>query len=135
LAHGGTLFLDEIGEISPAVQVKLLRFLQEHEFERVGGSQTLKVDVRIIAATNRDLVEEVKRGRFREDLYYRLNVVSLSMPALRDRPSDIPLLAGHFLRRFAAENHKDIRGFTRQAMELLASHHWAGNVRELENAV
>jgi DNA-binding NtrC family response regulator len=135
LAHGGTLFLDEIGEISPSVQVKLLRFLQEHEFERVGGSQTIKVDVRIIAATNRDLVEEVKRGRFREDLYYRLNVVSLNMPALRDRPSDIPLLANHFLHGFAKENGKEIRGFTPQAVELLTAHHWAGNVRELENAI
>ena len=135
LAHGGTLFLDEIGEISPALQVKLLRFLQEHEFERVGGSQTIKVDVRIIAATNRNLIEEVRQGRFREDLYYRLNVVALNMPALRARPSDIPLLANHFLQRYAKENAKEIRGFTPGAAELLTAHQWAGNVRELENAV
>jgi DNA-binding NtrC family response regulator len=135
MAHGGTLFLDEIGEISASVQVKLLRFLQEHEFERVGGTQTIKVDVRVIAATNRNLAEEVKRGRFREDLYYRLNVVSIHMPALRERPSDIPLLANHFLQRYAKENGKAIKGFTPAALEALTHHHWAGNVRELENAV
>jgi two-component system NtrC family response regulator len=135
MAHGGTLFLDEIGEISASVQVKLLRFLQEHEFERVGGTQTIKVDVRVIAATNRNLTEEVKRGRFREDLYYRLNVVSIHMPALRERPSDIPLLANHFLQRYSKENGKPIKGFTPTALEALTHHHWAGNVRELENAV
>jgi DNA-binding NtrC family response regulator len=135
MAHGGTLFLDEIGEISASVQVKLLRFLQEHEFERVGGTQTIKVDVRVIAATNRNLDEEVKRGRFREDLFYRLNVVSIHMPALRERPSDIPLLANHFLQRYARENGKTIKGFTPAALEALTHHQWAGNVRELENAV
>ncbi len=134
-ANGGTLFLDEIGEISPAVQVKLLRVLQEHEFERVGGNQTVKTDVRIIAATNRDLLARVKEGHFREDLYYRLNVVTLEMPALRDRPSDIPLLATHFLSRFARENGKTIEGFTDDALAQLASYTWPGNVRELENAV
>jgi len=135
LAHGGTLFLDEIGEISASVQVKLLRFLQEHEFERVGGSQTIKVDVRVIAATNRNLADEVKKGTFREDLYYRLNVVGVEMPALRDRRSDIPLLAEHFLRRYVDENEKDILGFAREAMDILTGYHWPGNVRELENAV
>jgi DNA-binding NtrC family response regulator len=134
-ADGGTLFLDEIGEISPATQVKLLRFLQSHELERVGGNQTLKVDVRIIAATNRDLVQRVKGGAFREDLFYRLNVVSIEMPPLRARPSDIPLLASHFLARFAAENGKSISGFSDEALERLAHHSWPGNVRELENAI
>ncbi|HUH05561.1 MAG TPA: sigma-54 dependent transcriptional regulator [Kofleriaceae bacterium] len=135
LADGGTLFLDEIGEISPSVQVKLLRFLQEREFERVGGSQTVEVDVRVIAATNRNLSEEVARGTFREDLYYRLNVVNLEMPALRSRLSDIPLLASFFLTRYAHENDKDIRGFTDAAVEALMSYDWPGNVRELENAI
>jgi DNA-binding NtrC family response regulator len=134
-ADGGTLFLDEIGEISPAIQVKLLRFLQEHEFERVGGNQTIKVDVRVVAATNRDLLQRVKDGLFREDLYYRLNVVSIDMPPLRARPSDIPLLAAHFLQRFAKENGKVVTGFTDEALERLVHYHWPGNVRELENAV
>jgi DNA-binding NtrC family response regulator len=134
-AHGGTLFLDEIGEISPAIQVKLLRFLQEHEFERVGGNQTIKVDVRVIAATNRDLLQQVKDGKFREDLYYRLNVVSVDVPPLRERPSDVPLLAAHFLRRYAAENAKEVTGFTDEALEKLSAYAWPGNVRELENAV
>jgi DNA-binding NtrC family response regulator len=134
-ADGGTLFLDEIGEISPAVQVKLLRFLQEHEFERVGGSKTIRVNVRIIAATNRDLAAAVRQGTFREDLYYRLNVVSIEMPALRERPSDIPLLAAHFLERYAAENEKELAGFSDGALEALAGYPWPGNVRELENAV
>jgi DNA-binding NtrC family response regulator len=135
LAHGGTLFLDEIGEISPSVQVKLLRFLQEHELERVGGTQTIHVDVRVIAATNRNLRDEVARGRFREDLYYRLKVVELTMPRLRDRPTDIASLAHHFLERFARENGKTIVGFSPECLELLAAHDWPGNVRELENAV
>jgi DNA-binding NtrC family response regulator len=135
LAHGGTLFLDEIGEISPAIQVKLLRFLQEHEFERVGGSQTIKVDVRVIAATNRDLAAEVKAGRFREDLYYRLNVVSIELPALRERPSDLALLANHFLTRFARENGKQISGLSTAALAAIGSYAWPGNVRELENAI
>jgi DNA-binding NtrC family response regulator len=135
IADGGTLFLDEIGEISPSVQVKLLRFLQEHEFERVGGTQTIKVDVRVIAATNRNLVEEVKAGRFREDLYYRLNVVTLDMPPLRERKTDIPALAKFFLDRYAKDNGKPIENFAPQTLELLMSYDWPGNVRELENAI
>jgi two-component system response regulator HydG len=134
-ANHGTLFLDEIGEISPAIQVKLLRFLQEREFERVGGNETISVDVRVIAATNRNLQHLVEEGKFREDLFYRLNVINLEMPALRDRASDIPLLAGHFLRKYAAENGKELRGFTAEALEHLASYGWPGNVRELENVV
>jgi DNA-binding NtrC family response regulator len=134
-ADGGTLFLDEIGEISPSIQVKLLRFLQEHEFERVGGNQTIKVDVRVITATNRNLLQRVKDGQFREDLYYRLNVVSVEMPPLRARPSDIPLLAAHFLAKYARENEKTIEGFTDDALARLANYEWPGNVRELENAI
>jgi DNA-binding NtrC family response regulator len=134
-ADGGTLFLDEIGEISPNIQVKLLRFLQEREFERVGGNQTVKVDVRIVAATNKDLLALVREGKFREDLYYRLNVVSIEMPPLRARPEDIPLLAVHFLRKYAADNDKEIRGFTDDALSALVHYPWPGNVRELENAV
>ena len=135
LADGGTLFLDEIGEVSPTIQVKLLRFLQEHEFERVGGTETLKVDVRVIAATNRDLPDEIAKGRFREDLYYRLNVISLEMPALRDRASDIPALADFFLEKYAKANDKPIEGFTEPTLELLMTYNWPGNVRELENAI
>jgi DNA-binding NtrC family response regulator len=135
MADGGTLFLDEIGEISPSLQVKLLRFLQEHEFERVGGDQTIRVDVRIIAATNRDLREEVARGRFREDLYYRLNVVNVELPPLRERKADVPSLARFFLDRFAKENGKTLDGFAPDTVELLLAHEWPGNVRELENAV
>ncbi len=134
-AHGGTLFLDEIGEISPAVQVKLLRFLQEHEFERVGGNETVRVDVRVVAATNRDLKAEVARGRFREDLYYRLNVITIDMPALRARPSDIPLLASYFLKKYATENGKTIDGFSDGVLATLGSYSWPGNVRELENVI
>ncbi len=134
-ADGGTLFLDEIGEISPATQVKLLRFLQERQFERVGGNQTVKVDVRILAATNRDLARMVKDQTFREDLYYRLNVVSIEMPSLRERPSDIALLATHFVRKFAAENDKTILGFSDDALAAMAHYSWPGNVRELENAI
>ena len=135
LADGGTLFLDEIGDISPTIQVKLLRFLQEHEFERVGGTQTIKVDVRVIAATNKDLTAEVKAGRFREDLYYRLHVVTIDMPALRVRKTDIPVLAKFFLDRYAKENAKEIAGFTSPTLDLLTSYDWPGNVRELENAI
>ena len=135
LADGGTLFLDEIGEISPAIQVKLLRFLQEREFERVGGTQTIHVDVRVIAATNRNLLEEVAKGRFREDLYYRLNVVALEMPALRDRRSDIPALARFFLDRYARDNGKTIDDFAPSMLDTLVSYDWPGNVRELENAI
>jgi DNA-binding NtrC family response regulator len=135
LADGGTLFLDEIGEIAPTIQVKLLRFLQEHEFERVGGTQTLKVDVRVIAATNKNLQDEVAKGRFREDLFYRLNVVALEMPALRERRSDIPALARFLVDRYAKENGKAIEGIAPEALELMMSYDWPGNVRELENAV
>ena len=134
-ADGGTLFLDEIGEISPSIQVKLLRFLQEHEFERVGGNQTIKVDVRVIAATNRNLLQRVKDNLFREDLYYRLNVVSVEMPPLRARASDVPLLAAHFLAKYCRENEKTIEGFTDDALARLANYDWPGNVRELENAI
>jgi DNA-binding NtrC family response regulator len=134
-ADGGTLFLDEIGEISPAIQVKLLRFLQEREFERVGGNQTIKVDVRVVAATNRNLAHEVREGRFREDLYYRLNVVSIEMPPLRARPSDVPLLATRFLERYAAENEKTVKGFHADALDCLTHYGWPGNVRELENVI
>jgi DNA-binding NtrC family response regulator len=135
IADGGTLFLDEIGEISPAIQVKLLRFLQEHEFERVGGTQTIKVDVRIIAATNRNLREEVAKGRFREDLYYRLNVVALEMPPLRDRRGDIPALAKFFLDKLMVANNKQLDDFAPQTLDLLCAYDWPGNVRELENAL
>ena len=135
IADKGTLFLDEIGEISPAIQVKLLRFLQEHEFERVGGTHTIRVDVRVIAATNRNLREEIARGRFREDLFYRLNVVAIEVPPLRDRRSDTVALAAHFLDRFAKENGKPIQGFAPETLELMGAYPWPGNVRELENAV
>jgi len=134
-AHGGTLFLDEIGEISGTLQVKLLRVLQERCFERVGGGETIKVDVRLIAATNRDLAREVREGRFREDLYYRLNVVHIELPPLRLRGRDALLLAEHFLHRFVEENHASIRGFSEHARGKLARHTWPGNVRELENAI
>src|SRR3984957_1969580 len=134
-ADGGTLFLDEIAEISPAIQVKLLRFLQERTFERVGGNETLKVDVRVIAATNRDLRAEVAAGHFREDLYYRLNVVNLEMPPLRARPSDLVPLATHFLLRFARENGKAVDGFADDAIERVGAYRWPGNVRELENVM
>ncbi|HEX8790359.1 MAG TPA: sigma-54 dependent transcriptional regulator [Polyangiaceae bacterium] len=134
-ADGGTLFLDEIGEISPAIQVKLLRFLQERAFERVGGNETLKVDVRIIAATNRDLSAEVAAGKFREDLYYRLNVVNIEVPPLRARPSDLLPLATHFLQRFARENGKHIEAFSDDAIDRITNYRWPGNVRELENVI
>jgi DNA-binding NtrC family response regulator len=134
-ADGGTLFLDEIGDISPTVQVKLLRFLQEHELERVGGNETVRVDVRVIAATNRDLAADVASGRFREDLFYRLNVINVDMPALRQRRSDIGVLASHFLQHYAAENHKLVEGFSDDAMARLQGYGWPGNVRELENVV
>jgi DNA-binding NtrC family response regulator len=135
LADGGTLFLDEIGEISPSLQVKLLRFLQEQEFERVGGTQTIHVNVRVIAATNRDLKEEVARGRFREDLFYRLNVVNIETPPLRERRSDIPAIAKFFLDRYARDNGKLLEALSPQALELLVAYDWPGNVRELENAI
>jgi len=134
-ADGGTLFLDEIGEISPPVQVKLLRFLQEREFQRVGGNQTFHSDVRIISATNRDLEAKVREGVFREDLFYRLNVVVISMPPLRERKEDVPVLIEHFLRRYAAENGKNITGITSEAKDLLLKYDYPGNVRELENII
>lgn len=134
-ADGGTLFLDEIGETSSAMQAKLLRVIQERECQRVGGDETLTVDVRILAATNRDLTNDVKIGKFREDLFYRLNVVTVEVPPLRERHEDIPLLAQHFMKRFATRNRKTVKGFTPQAMDLLIKHDWPGNVRELENAV
>ena len=134
-ADGGTLFLDEIGDISPTVQVKLLRFLEEREFERVGGNRTYKVDVRIVAATHRDLKKKLEDGSFREDLYYRLNVIEILIPPLRERPGDIPLLAHHFLRKYAEENKKDIKDIGDDVLALLLSHSWPGNVRELENAM
>jgi DNA-binding NtrC family response regulator len=134
-ADGGTLFLDEIGEVSPTIQVKLLRFLQERAFERVGGNETLRVDVRVIAATNRDLNAEIKKGAFREDLFYRLNVVAVELPPLRERRADIPALATFFLRRYAAENGKSIETFADDALETLLEYGWPGNVRELENVV
>ena len=135
LADGGTLFLDEIGEISPAVQVKLLRALQTREFERVGGTQTVKVDVRVVAATNRDLAAEVKANRFREDLYYRLNVVAVTLPPLRRRRGDIPALAAHFLEKYGEAYGKKIKGLAPGTLNALLAHDWPGNVRELENAI
>jgi two-component system, NtrC family, response regulator HydG len=134
-SHEGTIFLDEIGEIPAATQIKLLTVLQDRKFERVGGNEPIKVDVRIVAATNRDLAADVAAGRFREDLYYRLNVIAVEMPPLRARGSDILMLAEHFLRRFALENHKSIDGFTDRARIKIRSHRWPGNVRELENAI
>ena len=134
-ADGGTLFLDEIGEISPATQVKLLRVLQEHEFERVGGTQTIRTDVRMIAATNKNLKDEVAAGRFREDLFYRLNVINLRMPALRERSGDVPALARHFLSKYSEENGKTIERFSDAALFRLNQYDWPGNVRELENVI
>jgi two-component system NtrC family response regulator/two-component system response regulator HydG len=134
-ANNGTLFLDEIGEISPVVQVKLLRVLQTREFERVGGTTPIQVDVRIVAATNRDLAAEVKAGRFREDLYYRLNVVAVTLPPLRRRKSDIPMLAAHFVERFATAYGKAVTGLAPGTLQALVAHDWPGNVRELENAI
>ncbi len=134
-AHGGTVFLDEIGEISQAAQIKLLRVLQSQKFERLGGEQSLKVDVRILAATNKTLLEEVKTGGFREDLFYRLNVIPIQLPPLRDRQNDIPLLARHFLALFAERQGKSVKEFSSEAMRVLLGCRWPGNVRELENAI
>jgi two-component system response regulator HydG len=134
-ADGGTLFLDEVGEIPASIQVKLLAVLQDRKFERVGGNEAVKVDVRIVAATHRDLAADVAAGRFREDLFYRLNVVGIEMPPLRLRGGDVVALAEHFLRRFALENQKTISGFTDRARTKIRSHRWPGNVRELENAI
>lgn len=135
LADGGTLLLDEVSEIGIGLQAKLLRVLQEREFERVGTAETVKVDVRVIATTNRDLREEIRAGRFREDLYYRLNVVPIHLPPLRERKEDIPLLVQHFIRKYAEENGKLIEGITEEALELFMRYNWPGNVRELENAI
>ena len=135
LADGGTIFLDEIGEIDPSTQIKLLRVLQEREFERVGGEKTIKTDVRVIAATNKNLVDEIAKGKFREDLYYRLNVVSLEVPPLRERKEDIFLLATSFLNEFCKENKKEIDGFSNEARTAIASYDWPGNIRELRNCV
>jgi len=135
LAHGGTIFLDEIGEISQSVQVKLLRVLQERKFERVGGEQTIEVDVRIIAATNRNLEEEVKAGRFREDLFFRLNGIRIEVPPLRERKDDIPLLMNSFLIKFNKDNNKSIKGFDSRARTAIYKYDWPGNIRELEHCV
>jgi len=134
-ANRGTLFLDEIGEMSANIQVHLLRVLEEKEFNRVGGNEPIKVDVRVISATNRDMKEAIARGQFREDLYYRLNVVNIELPPLRERAEDIPLLAEHFLSGFALENQKELTGFSPEATEFMLKHGWPGNVRELENAI
>jgi Nif-specific regulatory protein len=135
LAEGGTLFLDEIGDLSPAMQVKLLRALQEREFERVGGTETIKVNVRLITATNVDLEQAVSDGRFRSDLYYRLNVFSIYLPPLRERKTDILLLADHFLEKYGRQNGKRIKRISTPAIDMLMTYHWPGNVRELENVV
>ncbi|MBM4030394.1 MAG: sigma-54-dependent Fis family transcriptional regulator [Planctomycetes bacterium] len=134
-AHRGTIFLDEISEMSPALQAKLLRVLQEREFQRVGGTETLTVDVRVIASTNRNLEKAVRDGDFREDLYYRINVVPIFLPPLRERREDVLLLASHFLARFAARNRKSFKGIAPAAQQKLMAYHWPGNVRELENAI
>ena len=135
LADGGTIFLDEIGEVNLATQVKLLRVLQEHKFERVGGEKSVEIDVRVVAATNRNLEEEVKNGKFREDLFYRLNVVRIEMPSLRERMDDIPLLMHAFLREFNIENKKNIKGFDKASKSAMIKYSWPGNIRELKNAV
>jgi Nif-specific regulatory protein len=135
LADGGTLFLDEVGELTPSTQVKLLRALQEKEFERLGGVKPIKVNVRLIAATNKDLEAAVQQGAFREDLYYRLNVFSVYLPPLRERKPDIPLLADHFVEKYAARETKDVRRIATTAIDMLMSYHWPGNVRELENCI
>ena len=135
LADGGTLFLDEVADLSPVTQPKILRVLQEGEFERVGGTKTLRVDVRIVTATNQDLAQLVREKRFREDLYYRLNVITITVPPLRERREDIPFLAHHFLRVYAAKNNRKLDGFSEEALSRLDAYSWPGNVRELENAV
>ena len=135
LAHGGTIFLDEIGDLSPSSQIKLLRVLQEREFERVGGAKPFRVNVRVITATNRDLEQFMRDGKFREDLYYRLNVFPLFIPPLRSRKTDIPLLIDHFLEKFSRDSHKRVRRISTPAIEMLMSYHWPGNVRELENII
>jgi Nif-specific regulatory protein len=135
LAHGGTIFLDEIGDFSPTTQVKLLRVLQEREFERVGGTELIKIDVRVIAATNRNLEEMITKNDFRQDLYYRLNVFPIHVPRLCNRKTDIPLLANFFVDKYSKQNHKDIKRISTPAIDMLMSYHWPGNVRELENCI
>jgi Nif-specific regulatory protein len=135
LANGGTLFLDEVGELSLTMQARLLRVLQEREFERVGGTETLRTDVRLLAATNRDLEAEVRNGRFRADLYYRLNVFTIHVPPLRERAEDILMLAEHFLKKYAREQQRDVRHFSPRTRDLLTAYIWPGNVRELENTI
>jgi two-component system response regulator HydG len=135
VADGGTIFLDEIGEMSPGLQAKLLRVLQEHEFERVGGTRTVRTDLRVVAATNRDLADQARKGAFRQDLYYRLNVVKVTLPPLRDRRRDIPLLAQHFIQKFARRASRPVAGLSPAARDLLLRYDWPGNVRELENAI
>jgi len=135
LAEGGTLFLDEIGDVQLSTQVKLLRVLQEREFERLGGHETLKADVRLIAATNKDLERAIEQGKFREDLFYRLNVFPIFIPPLRERKPDVLLLADHFLQRFSAEHGRDIRRLATPAIDMLTSYHWPGNARELQNVI
>lgn len=135
LAHGGTIFLDEIGDMSQDLQVKVLKVLEEGEFEQVGGAKTIKVDVRVIAATHRDLPEEVKNGNFREDLFYRLYVIPIGLPALRDRRSDIPYLASYFIQMYNYRNNKKLDGFSKEVLEVMVHYPWPGNVRELRNVV
>ncbi len=135
LADGGTIFLDEIGDISPNMQLKLLRVLQEREFERVGDTKTIKVDVRIIAATNRDLENAMNEGKFRQDLFYRLNVIPIEVPPLRERKDDIPILVSHFVNKFSKEMEKSIQGVDEEAIKRLQAYHWPGNIRELENII
>jgi transcriptional regulator with GAF, ATPase, and Fis domain len=135
LAHGGTIFLDEIGDMSPDLQVKVLKVLEEGEFEQVGGAKTIKVDVRVIAATHRDLPEEVKKGHFREDLFYRLYVIPIGLPALRERKSDIPYLASYFIHMYNNKNNRDLDGISDKALEVMVNYRWPGNVRELRNII
>ena len=135
VAHLGTLFLDEIGELSLATQAKILRFLEEREFNRVGGSKTIKVDVRLITATNKDLSQMIKKGGFREDLYYRINVVPIVIPPLRERTEDIPVLIDHFISKFCLENNKSVKGISKEALEAMMQYEWPGNIRELENLI
>ena len=135
LANGGTIFLDEIGEINQNVQIKLLRVLQDKKFERVGGEETIEVDVRVVAATNKNLLEEIKKGNFREDLYYRLNVVNIEVPPLRERKEDIPLLVAEFIKTFAKENSKQIEGLDNKTRSILYNYDWPGNIRQLKNCI
>jgi two-component system NtrC family response regulator len=135
LADGGTLFLDEIGDLTMALQAKMLRFLQERVIERVGGHQTIEVDVRVVSATNKNLEDAIRNGTFREDLYYRLNEFSVELPPLRDRPDDAIVIANHFLEAYAADQSKPLRGFTHDALVAISSHEWPGNVRELQNRI